>query len=138
MSRVQWIMEALTLSMRHRLGSRTVDCHSWLSQGKQLEFPVGEIPVEQYSCKTVLENCFFCYCFWHIMEMHVFWVPVKLEAIQSLSFFMNDSSLILIIYTAELFEIESPEFIHIHLLLFFVIVVVFCTALGLVLFSNSN
>ena len=59
------------------------------------------------------------------MEMHVFWVPVKLEAIQSLSFFMNDSSLILIIYTAELFEIESPEFIHIHLLLFFVIVVVF-------------
>ena len=26
-------------------------CHSWLSRGRQPEFPIGEIPLGQYSCK---------------------------------------------------------------------------------------
>ena len=48
--RVRWIMKTLkhpacTVGWVVRL------CRSWLSRGRQSEFPMGEIPLEQYSCK---------------------------------------------------------------------------------------
>ena len=48
--RVRWIMETLkhpacTLGWVARL------CRSWLSRGRQPEFPLGDIPLGQYSCK---------------------------------------------------------------------------------------
>ena len=33
-------------------------CHSWLSRGRQPEFPIGEIPLGQYSCKKK-KNCHY-------------------------------------------------------------------------------
>ena len=53
--RVRWITETLkhpacTVGWVVRL------CRSWIFRGKQPEFPMGEIPTGQYSCKTIKLN----------------------------------------------------------------------------------
>ena len=46
---VRWIMETL-IHPACRVGWLARLCCSWLSLGKQLEFPMGEIQMGKYSC----------------------------------------------------------------------------------------
>ena len=49
--KVRWIMETLKHPAR-TVGWVARLCRSWLSRGRQPEFPMGEIPVGQYSCNN--------------------------------------------------------------------------------------